>query len=95
MLQTIPIPDTEERETPPIPSTDMVRFLLTFDYSKSKVGGINRFQQHHAEGVCFSKGMIALAYDNGNTDGYGSLNEMVQALSRMGKHHIEWVDRWQ
>lgn len=74
------------------PQTNMARFLLKYDYSKAKSGGMTRFQKHEAEGVRFSEGYVAVVYKNGNTDGFPNVNAMTVALERQGSYELEWVD---
>lgn len=90
MLQ-IPTPNTEERETPAI-ATRMARFLVTYDYSKAPSGGIARLQKHHAEGIRFSSGKIAVDFENGNGAGYPNMKAMEIALTKQGKFDLDWID---
>jgi hypothetical protein len=70
----------------------MARFLVTYDHSKVKAGGMARFHSHSAEGVRFGSGKVALDFENGNNAGYGSVDQMVTALARQGNYHIDWID---
>ena len=70
----------------------MARFRLTYDHSKIRAGGTTRLQRHHAEGVRFSSGRVALDYENGNSGGYPTMNAMIAAMTRQGSYELTWVD---